>query len=156
MMEAPMFLTDEPIVQFLPDGRNCVLLSEIKFRDSKGKVWTAKKGKVTDGASIPTPLWFWLGGPYEGPHRDGALLHDEAYGEAPASEATFYRSDKSIGRKDADRMLYEATLCKVKDIVNPVRRVRGYIHAFFIYHGLRIGGAWAWLGHAKENKEKSK
>jgi Protein of unknown function (DUF1353) len=33
-------------------------------------------GYVSDGASIPWSLWTFIGGPYDGPYRDAAIIHD--------------------------------------------------------------------------------
>lgn len=137
----PRFECEEPIVQFLPDGRNCRLVSRIVFYDSTGKCWVAEPGKETDGASIPRSLWALIGGPYEGRHRDGALLHDDAYSEAPANETSLVAADLSPARKAADRMLYEASRAKGT----------AWWKAWLIYHGVRLGGAFAWRGHARRN-----
>jgi hypothetical protein len=139
----PHFETEEPIVRFLRDGRNCVLMSEIRFVDSFGVTWIAEAGKRTDGASIPRPLWALIGGPYEGCHRDGALLHDDAYSEAPADETGYWTADLSERRRMADRMLWEAA------IVGGSPRWT----AFLIHQGVRLGGAFAWRSHARSNAE---
>jgi hypothetical protein len=135
----PHFVSEEPVVRFLGDGRNCVLMSEIRFVDGNGREWIAEIGKQTDGASIPRPLWPMIGGPYEGRHRDGALLHDDAYAEAPAAEAGFWTADLSPERRAADVMLYQAS------VVRGTPRWR----AWLIYQGVRIGGAFAWRDHAR-------
>lgn len=140
----PAFLTPEPIVQFCNDDRDCVLLTEIRFRDSNCRTWIAHKDKVTDGASIPQCLWFLIGGPYEGHHRDGALCHDDAYGDAPAAQQSLWLATFSHDRACADRMMYQAS------------RTKGtpWWKAALIYLGLRFGGGLAWQGHAKENAAK--
>ncbi len=34
------------------------------------------EGFISDRASIPEPLWAVVGGPYSGPYRDAAVIHD--------------------------------------------------------------------------------
>src|SRR5712691_12000912 len=139
----PMFLTGNPNVDFLPDGVNVLLGSEIRFRDSRGRLWIAPAGKQSDGASIPRILWPWLGGPYNGFFRDAALLHDEAYGEAPAMQTTFWTSDLSLEREDADRMIWEATMCRINGAkLGWISRHHEIAKANAVYDGLRAGG---WL-----------
>src|SRR5678809_906877 len=43
------------------DGRHMTLLSELRYIDPDGIVWTAPAGSVVDGASIPRVLWSVLG-----------------------------------------------------------------------------------------------
>ncbi len=59
-----------------PDDRNVQLLEPFGFKDSKGVDWDVPAGYVSDGASIPWSLWTFIGGPYDGPYRDAAILHD--------------------------------------------------------------------------------
>jgi hypothetical protein len=162
-MAQPHFETPNPRVEFLPDGMNVILCSEIRFRDSRGRLWKASEGKRSDGASIPQILWPWLGGPYNGFHRDGALAHDDAYGAAPADEASFWAADRSAERAAADLMIWEATLCRISDACDPAKLERGQkpmswmrhrhelAKANAIYDGLRLGGWKAWRDHAREN-----
>ena len=81
------------------DGRSMTLLSELRYTDPKGVVWTAPAGSKVDGASIPKSLWSFMGGPFEGKYRKASVLHDVAY------------SDKSRPWQDADRMFYNAMRC---------------------------------------------
>jgi hypothetical protein len=52
------------------------LLKPFSYRDSKGQVWDVPEGFLSDGASIPEQLWAVVGGPYSGPYRDAAVIHD--------------------------------------------------------------------------------
>ena len=52
------------------------LLKPFSYRDSTGALWEVPEGFLSDGASIPEPLWIALGGPYSGPYRDAAVIHD--------------------------------------------------------------------------------
>lgn len=132
---------EEPRTEWLHDGRGMRLCDDLRFRDSTGRLWIAHSGMVTDGASIPSVLWPIIGGPFEGEHRDGAVLHDAAYGDAPAAEAGYWAATRSEARAAADLMLYEACLA----------RGTAKWRAWAIYRGLRIGGGLAWRAHAQAN-----
>jgi hypothetical protein len=63
--------------RFNPDGRTVTLLSELSFFDPDSLQWTAPKGLVVDGASIPRPLWSIVGSPYTGGYRRASVIHDQ-------------------------------------------------------------------------------
>ncbi len=52
------------------------LLKAFSYKDSKGVQWDVPEGFLSDGASIPEQLWAVVGGPYSGPYRDAAVIHD--------------------------------------------------------------------------------
>ena len=52
------------------------LLKPFGYRDSQGVEWVVPEGFISDGASIPDALWIAVGGPYSGPYRDAAVVHD--------------------------------------------------------------------------------
>lgn len=79
-----------------PDGTTMVVLLEINYTDPRGRIWTVPEMFLTDGASIPRPLWALIGPPTTGRYRVPAVLHDAAY------------SCVGITKEDADRMFYEA------------------------------------------------
>jgi len=81
------------------DGRHMTLLSELRYIDPDGIVWTAPAGSVVDGASIPRVLWSFMGGPFDGKYRNASVLHDVAYDQ------------KTRPWKEADRMFYNAMRC---------------------------------------------
>jgi len=62
--------------ELLPDGRHMRLEEAVTYIDPAGLEWTAPAGLVTDGASIPWPLWSVIGGPFSGEYRYGAVIHD--------------------------------------------------------------------------------
>lgn len=59
---------------------------------------------VCDGASIPRILWPLSGGPFEGRHRDAALVHDYLYACGRLGEPEYSRAT-------ADRIFLEAMRC---------------------------------------------
>lgn len=58
------------------NGRTMTLLDNLSYTDPTGHVWTAPKGSVVDGASIPQFAWSIIGGPFEGKYRDSSVIHD--------------------------------------------------------------------------------
>jgi len=93
------YYSGDPVTRWSPDGRNMILVTELRYIDPKGEVWVAPAGSVTDGASIPRYLWSIMGGPFEGQYRNAAVLHDVAYGE------------HNRPWQDCDRMFYYAMRC---------------------------------------------
>ncbi len=73
---SPSTFSGVPRTEWLLDGRNMVALEPFTYWDAANVNWTAPRGTVTDGASIPKAFWSLIGGPYEGVYRDAALLHD--------------------------------------------------------------------------------
>ena len=70
------FEGDEPVTQWLDDGRQMRLLSPLGFWRPDGSHWPVPAGIVVDGASIPAALWSFLGGPFEGLYRKPSIVHD--------------------------------------------------------------------------------
>lgn len=93
------YYSGEPVTRWSPDGRNMILVTELRYTDPKGEVWVAPAGSVTDGASIPRYLWSLMGGPFEGQYRNASVLHDAAY------------EKKNRPWQDCDRMFYYAMRC---------------------------------------------
>src|ERR1051326_8039238 len=58
-----------------PDGRRFSLPHDFTYVDPTGRRWEAPTGLITDGASIPTPFWSVIGGPFEGLFREAAVVH---------------------------------------------------------------------------------
>lgn len=79
-----------------PNGRNGRLLAPYVFVDPDQKAWTAPKGLVTDGASIPRALWSIVGSPWTGLYRNAAVIHDaycDSHSEPwQAVHRVFYRA----------------------------------------------------------------
>ena len=67
-------------VEPLNDKSNRVrLLEDLIFIDSQGKKWTAPKGHVVDGATIPKAFQSMIGTPYGGEYVLASVIHDVAY-----------------------------------------------------------------------------
>ena len=81
-----IFSTYDLKVAPLNDGtRRVKLLEDLIFIDSKGKKWTAKKGHVVDGATIPEFFQGFIGTPYGGQYVLASVIHDVAYDEKKES-----------------------------------------------------------------------
>jgi hypothetical protein len=65
-----------PLIEFLPDGRNVELKSPLEFIDSGKNTWGVPAGYRSNGASIPQSLWSIIGGPFAGAYRDASIIHD--------------------------------------------------------------------------------
>lgn len=95
-----------PVVELLPDGTNVAVTEPFTYYDSYGNAWSVPVGTISDGASIPRPLWSTLGAPLTGKYRAAALIHD-----------FIYRS-QSATRDVADQVLLDAMhACGVEDVL---------------------------------------
>lgn len=119
------------VLKALPDGRNMEVLSTFSYTDSQGHTLTADKGFVSDGASIPRAAWSIIGGPWDGPYRNAAVIHDVG---CVSHKYTW---------QDTDRIFLEAMLD------SGVARVQ----ALTMYYAVLVGGPrWAVVS---VNKAKS-
>lgn len=75
-----------------------LLLKPFGYIDASGVDWGVPEGFISDGASIPGWLWVVLGGPFSGPYRDAAVIHD------------YYCREKSRRWEDVHRVFLEAAL----------------------------------------------
>ena len=80
-------------VEPLNDNTNRVrLLEDLVFIDTKGKKWTAPKGHVVDGATIPKVFQSMIGTPYGGEYVLASVIHDVAYDEKKESWEEVHRA----------------------------------------------------------------
>jgi hypothetical protein len=75
-----------------------LLLKPFGYTDGRGVVWDVPEGFISDGASIPEWLWVMLGGPFSGPYRDAAVIHD------------YFCNEKTRPWQDVHRVFLEAAL----------------------------------------------
>lgn len=92
----------EPQLAPAPDGSGLMLREDFSYRDPRKKVWTAEKGFVFAGTSLPRAVRDVLGDPFKGPCRDAALVHGAACARPKGSSA------------DTHAMLYEA--CRARGL----------------------------------------
>lgn len=119
-----------PKTEWLVDNnrdRNMMVIEDFWYLDPDGRKWTAPKGSVVNGASIPRPLWVTVGSPYTGDYRRASIVHDVAC------------DDSTVNRKDADVMFYHACLAGGCSVAQ----------ARLLYAGVRIGASTAGI-FAKE------
>ena len=111
----------------LKDGKMRMLLADFKFQSDKyKKTITAKTGFTYNGTSTPKQLWRWLGSPFYGLQRFGAVIHDWLYVNGWKI---------GISQKEADGIFYEAMLCSGKN----------HFSAWLIYRGVRAFGKNSYL-----------
>ena len=58
------------------DHRLMRLEENFTYIDDNNIEWVARKGNLTDGASIPKYLWSIMGAPLAGKYRRAAVIHD--------------------------------------------------------------------------------
>jgi hypothetical protein len=80
--------------------RDIRLTAPFGYVDKKGIHWDVPAGYVTNGASIPASLWGIVGGPFDGPYRDAAVIHD------------YYCEAKSRTSDETHEMYYEAAIAR--------------------------------------------
>jgi hypothetical protein len=105
-----------------PEGRSFTLDEPFGYIDPSGTRWQAEKGLVTDGASIPWPLWSIVGGPFEDKYRRAAVIHD------------FYCDRKYRAWERVHRVFYDAMITAG---VSPVKAKMMY------YAVWRFGPRWS-------------
>jgi hypothetical protein len=76
------------------------LLDDFSFRDEHGRVWTAPRGAVLDGWSVPRELRALPGLPLDNEYRKAAVLHD------------FYSRTRTEPWQAVHRMLHAAALAE--------------------------------------------
>lgn len=84
-------------------SREGTLLAPFVYIDPRGKSWTAPKGAVVDGASIPKVFWSLVGGPWDDKYREASVVHD------------YYCDTRSEPWKEVHRAFYEAMLANGVD-----------------------------------------
>jgi hypothetical protein len=87
------------VASFNEDSTTMTLTQDFAYVDPRLKRWVASKGLVTDGASIPRAFWTIIGNPFQGPYRNGAVIHDAACEEMKEDW------------QDVHLMFYEACRC---------------------------------------------
>lgn len=65
-------------VIWLENGRKMQLIKNFQYIAPDNTAWTAPKGLVIDGATIPRVAWSIIGGPFEGLYRKASVIHDAA------------------------------------------------------------------------------
>jgi len=94
-----VFSTYDLKVEPLKDKSGRVrLLEELVFIDRHGKKWTAPKGYVVDGATIPKFFQGFIGTPYGGQYVLASVIHDVAYDQ------------KKVSWQEVHQVFYDAML----------------------------------------------
>lgn len=114
-------LEGEFVAKWLPDGRSMELLEPVSYTAPDGSRWEAPKGLITDGASIPSPLWSVIGSPFAGKYRSAAVVHDH------------YCETKSRPWRDVHKAFYTASRAA------GVEATKAWIMYFAVY---RFGPRW--------------
>lgn len=89
--------------EWLTKTREMRLLEDFAFKDPECRVWAVPKGAIVDGASIPRVFWTVIGGPFDGPYRDGSVVHD------------YYCKVRTAPSEQVHEMFYHALLANGVD-----------------------------------------
>lgn len=93
------FFEGDVVTKWITDDLEMELVEPFVYVDAAGKRWTAPRGSIINGASIPSMFWSVIGGPFEGRFRKASVLHDAACDE------------KTESWQDVHRMFYDACRC---------------------------------------------
>lgn len=98
--------------EWLPNGQ-MRLLENFVYTDPDGNRWSAPKGAMVNGASIPPTFWSILGSPYTGKYRAASVIHDVACIEKkqPSDKVhlAFYYAMRASGVPDVQaKIMYAA------------------------------------------------
>jgi hypothetical protein len=124
------------------DGKRWMVLDDFAYEvghEGSGEIITARRGFITDFASIPRALW-WLYNP-TGPHGKAAVIHDLLYwlNGRPVPE-----TGKMYNRLQSDQIFLEGMT---------VLGIRASARAT-MYRSLRICGGPAWKAHTKRIEQE--
>ena len=100
------------------DGVHMLVLEAYSYADFDGHMLAAQQGFSTDGASIPRPLWTFVGSPFTGKYLGAAVIHDVGC------------VSHKYGWQITDRMFYDAML----DLGVSEHQAK------ILYYGVRFGG----------------
>lgn len=65
-------------VIWLDNGNQMQLTENFQYIAPDNTIWTAPKGLVVDGATIPRVAWPIIGAPFNGIYRNASVIHDAA------------------------------------------------------------------------------
>lgn len=116
---------DELDVDMLPDGRNCRLNKDFRYVSATLTIYTALRGLVSDGGSIPRFAWRAVGSPWTGKRRYAYVIHDALCAEY----RKLPRDQWAAKRLQADNLLYEMCI-----FLGDSR-----LTAAAVYYGVRVG-----------------
>lgn len=101
-------------LDFSDNNRTATLVNEFGFKDSKGIVWMAPKGTITDGASIPSLFYSVAGTPFDNQLIKAAVIHDHYTStmERPynSTHTMFYEALLASGVSETKAKIFYAAL----------------------------------------------
>ncbi len=123
------YFKGEVATEWLPNGRDMMLLEDFAYIDPTSKQWDAPANSVVDGASIPQPFWSFTGGPFSGKYREASVVHDVAC------------QQKQESWQDVHLMFYYACRC------GGVRETKAKV----MYYAVYVGGP-KWVRRTVDGK----
>lgn len=111
------------VLEEVSDGNSAAfkLVEDFTFVDSGARIWTAPRGTIVNGASIPKYFWSIIGGPWSGHYRRASVIHDH------------FCQTRSRSWIDVHRVFYEAM------IASGVSEIKAKLMYFAVY---RYGPRW--------------
>jgi hypothetical protein len=98
------------------DGVHWTVLDDFSYTHAGPEFLEAQRGFQTDGASIPRPLWTFVGSPFTGKYVDAAVIHDVGCVSHKyswqATHRIFYDAmiDSGVGERLADVLYFGVRL----------------------------------------------
>lgn len=115
-------------VQWHSNNVDVIVLEDFSYTDPAGRVWTARKGQLSNGLSLPRLFEgaVNIGTNFTGPARIAGLLHDTAgYGTAGVTKA------------DADHMFRDA----MRELGCPQAQIDALFDAVHLFGGSAYAAA---------------
>lgn len=106
------------------------LACDLRYLARGGTLYAIPRGFVSDGASVPRPLW-WLYPPFGGDYDRAVFLHDYLYQYAELCKG---KDAEHIDRETCDALFLEAMEA---DKFRESGR-------WTVHKGVRLGGWWGW------------
>ena len=113
------------------NGRDDVLLSDLRFLDVDGTLYRVPTSALTDGGSTPRLVWIIPGFEPIGEHWFNWVLHDGGY----RGTLEVFRDDEWV-KADLSQLQCDQLLDRSLTIHNPMTRTG----RFFVYRTLRTVG----------------
>jgi len=146
MKELGTFTPTQPDTRWLDDDRRMVLLGKFQYTSLGGVTYTAPKGMITDGKSVPRIFWglHIAGSPFTGPARRPAIIHDRLCQEA--NEEDVPRTRNGL-KKYADILFKEMIRQAMKEYFARYKgkrwpRLKRFVKSGAMKLGVRVGHIW--------------
>ena len=115
--------------KYFKHGKYAVLLKDISYTAEDGRKYTAKRGLITDGLSVPRVFWARFGAPWRSRYLPAGLIHDSLCGQSEDVARIDCLEEAQTLRKKADK-LFKKMLVFLK---------ASWYKARMMYRAVRLG-----------------